>query len=168
MVFLPEVREFITRHTAYNKHLDAKMVTRTPARGAVPGVWPGGGFWGHRLTVRRFFDAVSFVSASSSELARRPFEPMRSVEMPASSHLRLSSPGGHLARASRSARHPRHSLASGALRNTSACSRPVGPARTLPSASVGLCQEGRMHQEKTVAGWRNGFGVWWDVIVGRG
>ena len=70
--------------------------------------------------------------------------------------------------ASRSARHPRHSLASGALRNTSACSRPVGPARTLPSASVGLCQEGRMHQEKTVAGWRNGFGVWWDVIVGRG
>ena len=25
-----------------------------------------------------------------------------------------------------------------------------------------------MHQEKTVAGWRNGFGVWWDVIEGRG
>ena len=53
MVFLPEVREFITRHTAYNKHLDAKMVTRTPARGAVPGVWPGGGFWGHRAPLLR-------------------------------------------------------------------------------------------------------------------
>ena len=141
------------------------MVTRTPARGAVPGVWPGGGFWGHRAPLlRRRVVRECLLERARSETFRA--DAIRRDARFVTLALELA--WRALGWASRSARHPRHSLASGALRNTSACSRPVGPARTLPSASVGLCQEGRMHQEKTVAGWRNGFGVWWDVIVGRG